>query len=95
MNVLINLLMGGVIVLGVYLGMLGAGVDEQTALSTAVLVAATAVIPALKSDQMYNKLAQRRKTVFEKRLDVSADHVKHIVKATIADVGLLPEDKVK
>lgn len=86
MNVFINLMMGCVITVGVYLGMIGAGVEDQTALSTAVLVAATAVIPALKSDQLYSKLTQRRKTTFERRLDASEDHVKHIVLKVVTEV---------
>lgn len=95
MNVLINLLMGGAITVGVYLGMIGAHVDEQTALSTAVLVAATAVVPALKSDQLYSKVAARRKTTFEKRLDASEDHVKHIVKKVVEEVLPHEQDGVK
>jgi len=89
-NVVLNIIMGAAIVAGIFLAMRGAGVDMQTALSTAILVGATAVVPAIKSDNLVDRLQTRRKIKFERCLDVSRDHVKHIVKETVTEV--LPDD---
>lgn len=86
MNLILNLVMGIILTFAVYLAMMASGAEHEIALSTAILVASTAVIPSIRSDRMYSSLSNRRKASFERRLDVSADHVTHIIKAKIDEI---------
>lgn len=90
MNALLNMAIGLIVTAVIYFGMTGPGkTSNELALSTALLVAATAILPTLRSDQLAEKMRRRRRQSFEQRLEVSRDHVKLVVKECLEEV--LPE----
>lgn len=85
MNAIINLTITVIVFGASYLVMGQAGVDHDTALSTAALVAATGALPLLKGTDVVGVARERRRREFERRLEVSQDRVKMIARETIEE----------
>lgn len=86
MQALLNVVIGAALCVGVYLAMIASGADREIALSTAILVGTTGGLQTLKSDLLMSKLANARRSSFERRLDDAHDHVICLVREHLHDI---------